>query len=53
MYPVLCAWCGDTIGECVVEHSHGICKECKARMLAEAQESMEAGQREHEEVKTG
>ena len=52
MYPVLCAWCGKTIGECVVEHSDGICKDCKARMLAEAMAGTEAEQkREQEEMR--
>jgi DNA-directed RNA polymerase subunit RPC12/RpoP len=50
MYPVICAWCGKKIGECVVEHSHGICPRCKDKMLAEAMASTEAEQREQVEV---
>jgi len=44
MYPVLCAWCRKVIGECIVEHSHGICSTCKDAMLAEAVKRMEAEQ---------
>ena len=28
MADVLCAWCGNRIGEGAVEHSHGICQAC-------------------------
>lgn len=50
MFPVHCAWCGKVIGECVVEHSDGICKRCAAKALAEAETCREAEQREQAEV---
>jgi len=43
IYPVYCAWCEEKgrvtrVGWASVSHSHGICKECKREVLAEARE---------------
>jgi hypothetical protein len=36
MDKVMCAWCGETLRtNSPVEHSHGICEECKKRILKE------------------
>lgn len=32
-YPVLCAWCGTTMGQGPVPQSHGICLSCRATLL--------------------
>lgn len=32
-YPVLCAWCKVVIGECEIQHSHGICAKCARQLL--------------------
>ena len=34
-YPVFCAWCGRIIRYASVEHSHGICQDCAAKLLAD------------------
>ena len=39
MNTIKCAWCGATIRtDSPVESSHGICEECKKRLLEEAKE---------------
>ncbi len=32
-FPVLCAWCGTTTGETLVQGSHGICRACFEEVL--------------------
>gem|GEM_PF-3808907 len=34
-YPVICAWCKQIIRYSTVQGSHGICEDCKNKMLAE------------------
>ena len=38
MFPVHCAWCGEQIGICEVEHSTGMCRECLDRLYPEQEE---------------
>ena len=39
MNKIICAWCGETLRtDSPVEGSHGICDECKKRLLEEFKE---------------
>lgn len=39
---IICAWCGKVLREGTLPASHGICRECKRAMQAEADAVVEA-----------